>query len=128
MAQQTIWQRITEFFSTASDEIIARVRVHTRRWRSSFRQPTNDWGRADYAFWEKAYYAQAAGLTLSGLLIKPIISKLAGWSLGRAPKWKIAGKTNQEALDEWWAAHHNEILSAWEGALKQGDAFLVVNS
>jgi hypothetical protein len=128
MAQLTVWQRITEFFSLASTEIITRVRISTRRWRSSYRAPTNDWSRSDYTFWAKAYYGRAAGLELSGLLIKPIVSKLAAWTLGRAPKWSVDGKTSQVALDEWWVDHHPQILAAWRGALKQGDAFLVVNS
>lgn len=125
---QRIATRITEFFTTASTDIITRVRSTVRRWRSSYSLPTNDWSRPDYDFWERAYYARVKGLGLSGLLIKPVVSKIAAWSLGRAPKWKVDGKSSQKALTDWWTAHHAEILSAWEAALKQGDAFLVINS
>lgn len=125
---QRIWGRITEFFTIASDAIITRVRINTRRWRSSYKQPTNDWGRADYDFYERAYFARVKGLELSGLLIKPVISKIASWTLGRAPKWSVQGETAQTALTDWWTAHHSDILAAWEGALKQADAFVVINS
>lgn len=125
---QRVWGRITEFWTSTTSNIIARVRTNTRRWRSSFRQPTNNWGRSDYAFWQRAYRAQATGLELSGLLIKPIVSKLASWTLGRAPKWKVEGKTTQTALDDWWLDHHPEVLRAWRGALIMADAFIVINS
>lgn len=125
---QRIWGRITEFLFTTTDSIITRVRINTRRWRSSYRVPTNDWGRADYDFYERAYFARVKGLELSGLLIKPVISKIASWTLGRAPKWSVQGKTAQTALTDWWTAHHAEILAAWEGALKQADAWVVINS
>lgn len=125
---QRIVGRISEFFTTASEAVYNRVRVYTRRWRSSYSLPTNDWSRADYDYWERAYYAKVKGLGLSGLLIKPVVSKIAGWSLGRSPKWKVDGATAQKELADWWTAHHSDVLSAWEGALKQGDAFLVINS
>jgi hypothetical protein len=48
--------------------------------------------------------------------------------LGRAPKWQIEGKSSQKAFDEWWMDHHPDILRAWRSAMKQGDAFVVINS
>ena len=125
---QTIIGNIREFFTTATANAYNSVRSYTRRWRSSFRQSTQNWGRADYEFWRKAYYARVTGLELSGLLLKPIISKLAAWSLGRAPKWKIDNEPSQIALSDWWSDHHPDILRAWRGALLQGDSFAVVNS
>ena len=128
MAQRTIWQRITEFFTVATTNVYGRVRTYTRRWRSSYRAPTHTWNRSDYDFYRRLYYGQAAGLELSGLLVKPIVSKLASWTLGRAPKWKLDSETSQDALAEWWNEAHPDILRAWRGALKQGDAFVVINS
>lgn len=125
---QRIAGRITEFFSLFSDVVTSTVRVYTRRWRSSFRQPTNDWGRSDYEFWKRVYHGRARGLELSGLLIKPIVSKLAGWTLGRAPRWKLDSETSQQALADWWAEWHPVILRGWRGALTLADAPLVVNS
>jgi hypothetical protein len=125
---QRIIGRVLEFYSTSSNEIITRVRSITRRWRSSYRQPTHDWGRSDYAFWQRAYYGRATGLELSGLLIRPIVSKLSAWTLGRAPTWKLDSESSQQALADWWATAHPDVLAAWRGALKQGDSFAVVNS
>lgn len=128
MAKRTLLQRITEFFTTATDSVINRVRVYTRRFRTTFRTPSNDWGRADYDFWNRAYYGRAAGLELSGLLIKPLVNKIAAWTLGRAPSWKCESEVSQEALTAWWGDHHPEVLRAWRSALKQADSVIVVNA
>lgn len=125
---QRVVGRIQELWSGYTNDIFARVRSVVKRWRSSYTMPTNDWSRPNYQFWEYAYRGRVKGLGLSGLLIKPVVSKIASWSLGRAPLWKVEGKATQKALTDWWTTHHSEILSAWEGALKQGDAFLVINS
>lgn len=125
---QRFFGRITEFFSLTSNDIIARVRTYTRRWKSSFRNPTHDWGRADYNYYRRLYYGRVTGLELSGLLVKPIVSKLSAWTLGRAPRWKLDSETSQQALTDWWADAHPEVLRAWRGALKQADSFVVVNS
>lgn len=125
---QRIWGRLTEFFTTASDSVITRVRVYTRRFRTTFRQPSNDWGRSDYDFYRRLYFGRAVGLELSGLLVKPLVNKIAAWSLGRAPSWKCESERSQEALTEWWAEHHPEILRSWRSALKQADSVIVVNA
>jgi hypothetical protein len=125
---QRVVGRITEFFSVASDAIVTRVRSTTRRWRSSFRQPTNNWGRADYDYYQRLYRGQVTGLELSALLVKPIVSKLSAWTLGRAPRWKLDSETSQQALSDWWNDNHPDVLRAWRGALKQGDSWAVVNS
>jgi hypothetical protein len=119
---------IREFFSTSSDEIITRVRSITRRWRSSYRQPTNNWNRSDYDYYRRLYRGQVSGLQLSSLLVKPIVSKLSAWTLGRAPRWKLDNEASQESLSQWWNDAHPDVLRAWRGALKQGDAWAVVNS
>lgn len=125
---QRVWGRIQEFFVTATNDIYARVRTTTRRWRSSYRQPINNWARADYDYYRRLYYAQVTGMEVSALLVKPVVSKLASWTLGRAPKWKLDNEASQEALGDWWADYHPDILRAWRGALKQGDAPIVINS
>lgn len=125
---QRVVGRIQEFFSLASDAIVTRVRSTTRRWRSSFRQPTNNWGRPDYSYFERLYRGHVTGLELSGLLVKPIVSKLSAWTLGRAPRWKLDNELAQQALSDWWADWHPTVLRGWRGALKGGDAFAVVNS
>lgn len=125
---QRVIGRIREFLTTAAGEIVTQVRTITKRWRSSYSQPVNNWSRPDYDFWERAYWGRARGLGLSGLLIKPVVSKLATWILGRAPKWKVEGKAAQKALNDWWTEHHSEVLAWVEASFKQGDGWLVINS
>ena len=114
---QRVWGRISEFFTAAVNDFYTRVRVNTRRWRSTFRQPVNDWGRADYDYYLRLYYGRVQGLELSGLLVKPIVSKLASWTLGRPPRWSLESEASQQALTDWWSQQHAEILRAWRGAL-----------
>jgi hypothetical protein len=128
MKKRTLLQRITEYFSTSSNPIVNAVRTYTRRWRSSYRTPSNDWGRSDYAFWRRAYWGKAKGLELSGLLIKPMVNKIAAWTLGRAPQWKCENERSQEVLSAWWGDHHSDVLRAWRAAIKQGDSVLVINA
>jgi hypothetical protein len=121
--------RITEFFvSNFTEPIYSRVRTITRRWRSSFRQPNTTWARSDYDYYKRLYRGQVRGLELAGLLTKPIVSKLSSWTLGRAPRWKLDSETSQQALGDWWNDHHPDILAAWRSALKEADAFFVINS
>lgn len=120
--------RIAEFFTTGSNVLSRRVRAFTSRIRRVWRQPTNDWSRPDYDFWRKAYRCQVRGLEISGLFIKPLINKLAAWSLGRPPQFKLDNETALTSLADWWNEAHPEILRAWRSALKQGDCFIVVNS
>lgn len=129
---------ISEFFvaQTPTFQNMATVvsQIFTRRptisaynpWIS--RRPTMSWRRSDYPFWRDAYRGKTAGLEVSGMLIKPLVSKIASWALGRAPRWRCGDVRSQAALEEWWDIWHPEILRAARGALKQGDAFLVINS
>lgn len=123
-----IFGRITEFLSTASNALTRRVRVTSRKVRRSLWRATHDWSRPDYEFWRKAYRCQARGLELSGLFIKPLVNKVAAWTLGRAPHFDLENEASQQALDNWWRENHSDVLRAWRSALKQGDSFLVINS
>lgn len=127
-AMQRIMGRIREMLTTSSNVMSRQVRVATRRIRSLWRQPTHDWSRADYRFWRDAYYGRARGLELSGLFLKPIISKVAAWTLGRAPEWRCDSEASQEALTQWWNGCRPQVLQGYRAALRQGDAFIVVNS
>jgi hypothetical protein len=121
--------RIREFFTVNSNVVSRIVRTAFQpRLRSSWWQPSNDWSRSDYDYWRRAYYCRVRGLEISGLFIRPLVSKIAGWTLGRAPNFKLESEASREALDNWWDTHHSRILKAFKAALKQGDAFLVVNS
>jgi hypothetical protein len=103
-------------------------RTVTRLIRRSSYSPTRDWGRSDYAFWDKARRGKALGLELSGLFLKPLASKIAAWTLGRRPQWRLDNTRSQEALNDWWNDNHASILRAWREAVGLGDHFLVINS
>lgn len=121
--------RIQEFFTTVSNYASRITRtVFTIRLRSSLRQPSNDWGRSDYDYWRRAYYCRVRGLELSGLFIKPLCSKIAGWTLGRLPGFKLTSEATRKALDSWWDTYHADVLKAFKLALRQADSFLVINS
>ena len=121
--------RIFEFYTTATNVASRTIRTaYTSIRRSLFRAPSHDWTRPDYAFWKRAVYGRARGLEMAGLFIKPIVSKIAAWTLGQAPRWSCESERSQEALDDWWADHHADVLRGWRAALKQGDAFAVINA
>ncbi len=122
-------QKVLEFFTTQSDVLSQTVRIVTRRLRTTFQTPSHDWGRSNYEWWRKAYYCKVRGLELSGLFIKPLVNKLAGWTLGMPPIWRVEDdEESAQALNDWWQTHHKDVLDAYRGSLKQGDAFAVVNS
>lgn len=108
--------------------ILRRAQTFTRRLSFSFAVPTNDYARPDYDFWRRIHGGQAVGLELSGLMLKPLVSKVAAWALGRPPIWKCDDAASQEALVDWWTEAHPQILSAYRSSLKQGDAFVVINA
>lgn len=121
--------RIREFLTTSGNTMSRVVRTaFMPRLRSSWWLPSNDWGRSDYDYWRRAYYCRVRGLEISGLFIKPLVSKVAGWTLGRPPGFKLENETSREALDNWWDKRQAQVLKAFRAALKQGDSFLVVNS
>lgn len=126
--KKSIFGRIMEYFIDSSSAMAGRIRIFTRRWRSTFDPPANDWTRPDYPYWRKAFYGHIVGLRLSGLLIKPVCRKICEWTLGRAPTWTCENEATAKALNDWWGEHHSVILGAWVSALKQGDCVCVVNS
>lgn len=133
MAPISKWfrQRITEYYSTVGNwlgRVSSSVRTYTYRTATSlFSKPSTDWGRADYDFWKRAYLCRVRGLELSGLFIKPLVNKVSGWTLGRAPNWKLENEAASKALSNWWNDHHAEILRADRQSRKLGDEFIVVN-
>ena len=101
--------------------------------------PTRDFSTADYRYWDAARRTKARGLEISGLLLKPLASKAAAWVLGSPPEWSAGGGLRSgdgvraglkpaptstvtiEALNQWWARWHSEILRGYEEALNLGD-------
>ena len=100
--------------------------------------PTVDFSTADYRYWDRARRGKARGLEISGLLLKPLASKVAAWVLGSPPEWVTSVGAHSRAplqsdvtmamLNQWWAAWHPDILRGYEEALNLGDCYLVVNA
>ncbi len=109
-------------------ELIGRARnlVLTTRHRWAYR-PSKDLTRPDAAFWDKARRGLAEGLEISGLLLKPLASKTAGWVMGKPLQFKQSNPRSQEALNEWWSEHNSDILFGYEEAVALGNYYLVVN-
>lgn len=124
--------RVVEYLTTTTNAISRTLRVASVTWarrvRSALMQPTKDWGRPDYDWWRRAYYCRVQGLELSGLFIKPLVSKISSWTLGMGIKWKTTNEATQTELNTWFTAHLPDLLRAMRASLKQGDSFAVINS
>src|SRR4051812_9040587 len=102
--------------------------------------PTKDYSTADYRHWDRARRGKGRGLEISGLLLKPLSSKVAAWVLGSPPEWSAAvgirarhavplqDDVTGRMLNQWWAQWHPDILRGYEEALNLGDCYLVVNA
>lgn len=90
---------------------------------------TRDAGAGDYAFFDRLRHGKAQGYEISGLLVKPLVSKLASWTLGQCPAFRVPDNERAtEALNEWWAAHHSSVVLAYRDAVALGDNYLVINA
>lgn len=90
-------------------------------------RPTVDMTSADYRFWDRARRGKARGLEISGLYLKPLCAKLAGYTLGDAVGWEAGNPAAKGMLDGWFAAQQAAIQRSYEEALHLGDCYLVVN-
>ena len=124
--------RITEYLTTSTNAVSRTLRVASVSWarrvRSALMQPSKDWGRPNYEWWIRAYYCRVQGLELSGLFLKPLVSKVSSWVLGMGLDWKTTNEATQAELNTWFAAHLPDMLRIMRASLKQGDAFAVINS
>jgi len=123
-----IWDRFYEIFADVSRDLGRSFSLIIRRSAVVWKTPTYSWGRSDYDFWTRAYYCKVAGLEVSGLFIRPIVHKIPAWVLGSLPVFLLKSKRTQKRLDEWFALHHEDVMRAYEGSLKHGDAFFVINA
>jgi len=91
-------------------------------------RPSFDWNRVDYAFYDRLWRGQAHGLEKSGLLVKPIVSKIIAWMLGQLPEIVISEDENLQAgVNDWFADNHGDVLRGALESFKLGDSFLVMN-
>lgn len=124
---KTVVQRITELFTTATEIVRHSVRTYTRRWVGAYRPPIDDWGRSDYSFWRRAFRANVKGLEYSGLFIKPVVNKIAAWSISPPPEIRCDNERSQEEMNSWLTTHRADVLAWLVAALKVGDGMIVVN-
>lgn len=107
-------------------ELIGRVNRTIRRiytWSSAV---TRDYTKPDAEFYDKARRGKAQGLEISGLLLKPVESKIASWAMGRAPT-VTAGTSAGEELSKWVRLNLADILRGYQDSLGLGDSYLVIN-
>ena len=128
MRVQDLWHRFTEIFDDVSRDLGRSFSIITRRSKTVWKSPTYSWGRSDYNFWTRAYYCKVVGLEVSGLFIRPIVHKIPAWVLGSLPEFIMKSKIRQARLEDWFAEHHEDLLRTFEGSLKCGDSFIVINS
>ncbi len=123
---------VREFLDKISREAVQNWIGRVRSFRSGTVKDKQhigkwDWTRADYDFWRRAYYAKVRGLELSGPFMKPIVHKIAGWTLGREPYLRLQNEEARQELSDWWDNQHHKLLEGYRTALKLGDAFIVIN-
>lgn len=112
-------------------EIVGRPRTNrmTVNWRDAGFSitPTRDPGQSDYQFWDMMWRGQAKGYELAGLLLKPLASKIAAWTMGTPPRFRSKKARTQSLFNEWWAKNLPNIIRGVEHSVIKGDAYLVVN-
>jgi len=115
----------------AVSEIVGRPRTNrmTVNWRDAGFSitPTRDPGQSDYLFWDTMWRGQARGYELAGLLLKPLASKLAAWTMGTPPRFRTKRPRTQSLFSAWWAKNLPNIIRALEHSVIKGDSYLVVN-
>lgn len=111
---------------TIISELIGRTRTVFRTIYPWSNQVARDLTQVDYRFYDKARRGTAEGLEISGLLLKPVHSKIASWVMGRAPTIETGTPAGDE-LSRWVRLNLADILRGYEDSIALGDAYLVVN-
>lgn len=116
---QRVRKSISELIGYSSSQF---YNIFSNRWRVS---PTVDITSPDAAFWDKARRAKAQGLTLSGLLLKPITSKIAAWAMGELPDFTFEDAYTQDKYADWFSQNHPDVLLAYEESLNLGKLYVL---
>jgi hypothetical protein len=113
-------------------ELIGGAQRTVRRLSSTVVDAVNvrrDVGVTDYAFYDRLRKCKARGLELSGLLVKPLTSKIASWVIGTVPTFEVKDEAEATAqLQAWWTSNHPLVLKTYQDALDLADAYLVINA
>lgn len=106
------------------------VRASIRRYVrfSQTKTVEYDYGTTDYEFWDLVRRGRARGLELSGLLLKPLVSKISGWSLSDPPIVSVPDDDYTAKFIQNWLEQNIQGLSkCYEESLFLGDSYIVVN-
>ncbi len=109
-------------------ELIGRTNTVYRRIITPQNAPHRDIVQADYVFWDRAIRGCARNMEISGLLIKPIINKIASWTMGKPIQVKAESPQTTEELNKWMYQNHPSVLNAYRQSLNLGDSYIVVNA
>jgi len=104
------------------------VRKFEVRFRLSSRQSVSqDIGNVAYDYWDRAYHAKVEGLELSGLLIKPLVNKIAAWALGTPPRVELGNREKNKFVARWLETNLNQLIKGYKSSLKLGDGYIFIN-
>lgn len=109
-------------------ELIGRTTTVYRRVINQYNAPRRDLTQTDYAFWDRARHGRTLGMEIAGLLLNPVTSKIASWTMGKPPGVKAESPQTTEELTKWVYQQHPNILSAYKQSLDLGDSYIVVNA
>lgn len=117
-------------FDNSSPTLVQEQIGSQRRFEFRFRSPWDTWqdnNISDYKFWDKARRAKAPGLELSGLLLRPLSSKISAWVLGDAPLWQTERAKTTENLNTWWRTWQPSFMRAYQESMDLADCYAVFN-
>lgn len=109
-------------------ELIGVTHTVYRRVLNPYNAPLRDYNLTDYAFWDRARRGKAVGMELAGLLLAPVTSKIASWTMGKPPGVKAESPPTTEELTKWMYQEHPSILLAYKESLDLADSYLVINA
>jgi hypothetical protein len=122
---------LREIASRTIRELLGGPQRVIRRWTAQWSwsaNSTRDQGVTDYAYYDRLRKGRVQGLEVSGLLVKPLCSKIAAWTIGTAPTVKYSNSVKMaEKMNQWFLKNHALILQTYKDALELADMYLVVN-
>jgi hypothetical protein len=101
---------LREIASRTIRELLGGPQRVIRRWTAQWSwsaNSTRDQGVTDYAYYDRLRKGRVQGLEVSGLLVKPLCSKIAAWTIGTAPTVKYSNSVKMaEKMNQWFLKNH----------------------
>lgn len=114
---------------TKVSEMVGTTRPITYRVRNTTPfTPNMDYGKTNYAFWDKARHGLIPDMELSGTLLKPLSSKITSYVLGRIPRFVMQDEYTTQYVSKWIKANWGKIQKTYQEARMLGDSYIVVNA